>query len=398
MTKTHKLRLFLPLSVRGLSGGFFVAIVLFLSPEIYSQPSLSSKIEGLLIGSAIGDAAGGPIEFAEPLYKSWDDPNRELTQEWLDELAADFRLREYARPAEPFGVWDNQPPAGTITDDTRLKMIFYNALKSSDENLTHFDIARAMLNYPNTIPEKYREISEEWLQEINYASLWVLGDTENGLPPERLWGGIPTVMGSMALLPVAAIHPADPMAAYKHAYSLAYFDNGTGKDINAALVAGLASALGTYGNWNNVKEVIRSADPFKYNETVYVNRATTRWLDKAGDIAGRAENKPAKLYELLESELETTYWWEAWVPLTVVFSIVEFVELSGLDAEPMAMMELVLEFGHDTDSYMQVMGAFIGAIYGKEAFPLEMRDSVNAQMKAQFGQNVNDWMEILNSR
>jgi len=55
----------------------------------------------------------------------------------------------------------------------------------------------------------------------------------------------------------------------------------------------------------------------------------------------------------------------------------------------------MIEFGHDTDSYAQVMGAIIGAIYGKQVFPVEMRNTVNRQMKEQFGQNVNDWLKII---
>src|SRR5690606_15730495 len=121
---------------------------------------------------------------------------------------------------------------------------------------------------------------------------------------------------------------------------LGFFDNGTGKDINAAMVAGLSSAFGMYGSWGNAKSAMRGADPYHYNETVYVNRATTHWLDVAESIAQRADGNIANLYALLEIELETTYWWEAWVPPTVVFSIVDFIELSELDADPLAMMQI----------------------------------------------------------
>ena len=58
-------------------------------------------------------------------------------------------------------------------------------------------------------------------------------------------------------------------------------------------------------------------------------------------------------------------------------------------------MQLILEFGHDTDSYAQVMGAFMGAIHGKDIFPLQMRDTINKRMKDQFGQNIDDWMHLI---
>jgi ADP-ribosylglycohydrolase len=61
----------------------------------------------------------------------------------------------------------------------------------------------------------------------------------------------------------------------------------------------------------------------------------------------------------------------------------------------MASMQLMMEFGHDTDSYAQVMGAVMGAIYGKDVWPEEFRGTVNERMKEQFGQNVEDWMKLI---
>ena len=62
----------------------------------------------------------------------------------------------------------------------------------------------------------------------------------------------------------------------------------------------------------------------------------------------------------------------------------------------MASMELMMEFGHDTDSYAQVMGAILGAIHGRSVFPEDMIQTVNSRMKEQFGQNVDDWMVLIN--
>jgi len=58
-------------------------------------------------------------------------------------------------------------------------------------------------------------------------------------------------------------------------------------------------------------------------------------------------------------------------------------------------MQIINEFGHDTDSYAQVMGAILGAIHGKNVYPAEMRKTVNQQMKKQFGQDVNTWLKLL---
>ena len=135
---------------------------------------------------------------------------------------------------------------------------------------------------------------------------------------------------------------------------------------------------------------MRTIDPYNYNEVQYVERQLNTWLDISHDLVRRAEGNISNLFDLLEDNLQTTYWWEAWVPIVVVMTCAEIV-----DYHPLASMQLMLEFGHDTDSYAQVMGAVLGAIYGKEIWPEEMRETVNARMKEQFGQNVNDWMQLI---
>ena len=58
-------------------------------------------------------------------------------------------------------------------------------------------------------------------------------------------------------------------------------------------------------------------------------------------------------------------------------------------------MQLMMEFGHDTDSYAQVMGAVLGAIHGKDVWPIDISNTVNNRMKEQFNQNVDDWMKLI---
>ena len=112
--------------------------------------------------------------------------------------------------------------------------------------------------------------------------------------------------------------PDDPEWCYRKTYELGYFDIGVAKDINSALVAGLARALQPDGSWENMEAAMRHVDPYAYNQTLYVNRELTKWLDQAHEFAVRAEGNIARLFTILENELQTTYWWEAWVPIVVV--------------------------------------------------------------------------------
>jgi ADP-ribosylglycohydrolase len=355
-------------------------------------PSLDSSIEGMLIGSAIGDAAGGPLEFVDPPERShWSTTGQEITKEGITALGDLFRLRPYPKDAEPFAQWEAFGPEGTITDDTRFKFILFNTLEKYNGFLTRLSFAQSVMDFRSTLPEKYKDHYDEWIPEIAFATNWALGEREKAYPVERIWGGIPTMEGQMPFLPVAALHPYDPEWCYLKTYELGYFDNGIAKDINSALVAGLARALQADGSWENFEDAMRRVDPYKYSEVLYVDRQLVKWLDLSHQLVEQAGGNIAKLFLLLEEHLETTYWWEAWVPIVVVMACAEIV-----DYDPLASMQLMMEFGHDTDSYAQLMGAVMGAIHGKDIWPEEIRTTVNDRMKEQFNQNVDDWMILIN--
>lgn len=363
-------------------------VILLCSTPASSQ---DAKIRGMLLGSAIGDAAGGPVEFVQPPERTyWCTTMEPVTGEGIAELAGRFRLRAYEKSAEPFAQWEDFGPEGTITDDTRFKMILFNTLKDYKGQLSQHNFARSVMDYRHTLPDAYKDNYDEWIPEIAYATEWALGNTKNAYPPERIWGGIPTMEGQMPFLPIAALHPEDPEWCYLKTYELGYFDIGIAKDINSALVAGLARALQQDGSWENFEEAMRTVDPYKYNEVLYVDRQLIKWLDLSHRLVERSGGNISALFQLLEANLQTVYWWEAWVPVVVVMACAEIVHY-----DPLASMQLMIEFGHDTDSYAQVMGAVMGAIHGEEIWPADIRETVNRTMKEQFHQNVDDWMDLI---
>lgn len=368
-----------------------LGLILLTNYPLVSQPYNSSKIEGMLIGSAIGDAAGGPVEFVHPPNRSyWTTTTQKITPEGIETLGRMFKLRPYPKKDEPFAQWEAYGPEGTITDDTRFKMILFNTLKNYAGRLTLENFAQSVLDFRKELPARYQDNYDEWIPEIAYATRWALGYREKALPVERIWGGISTMEGQMPFLPIAALKSEDPEWCYIKTYELGYFDIGVAKDINSALVAGLARALQKDGNWENFERAMRETDPYRYNEVLYVERQLNHWLDLSHKLVDQAGGNIASLFSLLEENLNTVYWWEAWVPLVVVMSCAEIVEY-----HPLASMQIILEFGHDTDSYAQVMGAVMGAIHGKEMWPKKIRDTVDQRMKEQFGQNTTDWLVLI---
>ena len=119
----------------------------------------------MLIGSLIGDALGGPVEFAEsprvasilPDARHWKDERR-LDAKARKELTESLRLHSYEklRPeTAPYGPWVAHAPAGTLTDDSRHKIVYLRALRSllsrGGNRVQQKDVARELIKFqPHT--------------------------------------------------------------------------------------------------------------------------------------------------------------------------------------------------------------------------------------------------------
>lgn len=369
------------------------AIFLFLSSICMAQ-SFEEKIYGMLLGSAIGDAAGAPFEFFYPAQRSkWTSSKTVLTIGGIRELGLSFSLNAHFRKASSYAHWVDYAPAGTITDDTRLKFILMNTLRYHPEPNASA-LAKEILNFPQRLPHGAPALCESWLSEFSKAARWQLdmrGDS-TALPPERLWAGIPSIAGQMALLPLAALRHQDLNFTYKLAWELDFLDHGLARDMNAAVVTGLTAALQPGANWTSIEKAMRNTDPYGYGKAAYGKRALNRWLDFAHMAVERSQGSPGKLFQILERELEAVVWWESWVPVVVVFACAEIA-----DFHPLAAMQLCIEFGHDTDSYAQLMGAFMGALHGPGIFPESIQKTIVNRLKSDYQEDLMQWVTLLKS-
>ena len=392
------------------SGATASASVSVSSPA--SATARRERLRGLLLGGFIGDAVGGPIEFQAPqrVHALAQAPKRWEDGEVWDAAAAEaaagrLRLRSYAelRPEpESYAHWTPRAEAGTVTDDSRHKLVLVQALRNARAAgawpLDRATLARAYLAWPqNDCLDRhpaFRVICDDWLREWRQAARWVLGDRDRSraLPPERLWTGLPTCCGQMTLPPLAALHVGKPEAAYLHAYDLAFFDNGFGLDLNCSLVAVLAEALSLPAPatpldrrraWSRLQQVVREVDPYRYANVPWTPRPAVRWLDLALQAARAAEGRPARLFARLEREFAQTIKWEAQVPYVVAWACLELA-----DYEPLAALQLSLEWGHDTDSYASVVGAMIGALHGASIFPEALGAPVVERLKADYSEDL----------
>lgn len=386
------------------TGGALLAAGCASRGEPTEPDGLAERIRGLLLGTYLGDALGGPIEFqpadqvagiANPPKAWWDD---EVWDADARRQAAErLRLRSYRelRPRpESYAHWLPDAAPGTITDDSRHKFVLLHALREAERRHRQPDVrglAQAYLDWPQLPALRrrphYSELCADWIEEWQLGARWVLGDRDEhrALPPERMWIGLPTCCGQMTSLPLAAVHAGRPEAAYRAAYELGFFDNGFGKDLNAALVAGLAVALAIPAStpaaeaWSKIIATLRQTDPLRHGSVRWTHRSVDRWLDVAHAQVVAAQGRPARLFAGLNREFAQTTKWEAQVPFTVVFACAEFAEW-----DPLAALQLSLEWGHDSDSYAQLLGAFVGALNGPDIFPAAWRNTVTERLREDY--------------
>jgi ADP-ribosylglycohydrolase len=280
---------------------------------------------------------------------------------------------------------------------------FRNALKEKKFPVTEKDLGKAYFSWSqsNTIKTHsgYDTLVKQWLDESFKAVNWLLGNRKTGkaYPLERLWNALPTCYGQMALPPLAAVYPGAPDKAYLAAYHLAYFDNGFAKDMIGALVAGLSRALVLDPEtmtdeqlWTEVLNTIRSTDPYQYAKVPWSERAVHRWLNLVDTLVVKAEGSPARLFELLEEEFKYTTKWEAQVPFVVIFSCLKICKY-----HPLAALQLSIEWGWDHDSYAQLLGAFVGAIYGPGIFKTEWSTTVTERVHLDYDVDIKEWVQTL---
>ncbi|MSU63828.1 MAG: hypothetical protein EXS31_15750 [Pedosphaera sp.] len=378
---------------------------------------LEDRIRGLMFGTAIGDALGGPIEFQarDAVQRLPNPPKVWRDDEVLDDAgrraaAGRLMLRSYddLRPTpESYAQWNHHSAPGTITDDTRHKLVLLHALRVAEQKrrfpMGVGDLARAYLEWskrPSVAnrPE-YATLAADWLEEWQFAARWILGerDLARARPPERMWQSLPTCSGQMTLPPLAALFAGQPDRAYRAAWHLAFFDNGYGRDMNAALIAALAQALVTPVDlsnprpaWVKVLAVLRDTDPFGFARIRWTQRAVHRWLDFAHRTAKEAAGRPARMFAVFEREFAQNAKWEAQIPFAVMFGCLEMC-----DYDPMAALQLSQEWGHDTDSYAQLLGAFIGALHGPVLFRAAWRTAVAERLQADYHVDIEDECKLL---
>ena len=319
--------------------------------------ALFDRIYGGLLGMAVGDALGGPVEGLH--YLQIHQQYGRVTE-----------MLPYQKDPSEHAQFSNQP--GSYTDDTRLALIYCAAILQANGSPVRGDLAKALADYHYSHNgELERSFIEEYYLKGLYGSR------------KLIYGGQPTNGAIMSIAPVGLLHPADPKAAFELAYELSFVTDGYAKESAAIAAAAIAEAMRPGVSVEQIVQVsLETATWFRREGTLWPKTVREReWARFEGqpnqELIGAALEAaqhhdvftlPKLLYpKLLVSPVGS----EAGQTLAVAFAM-----LVAAKGDFSLAVQGAVNYGRDCDSYAAVVGAITGAMQGSKAIPAEWGEAV----------------------
>ncbi|MGW0466036.1 ADP-ribosylglycohydrolase family protein [Streptomyces sp. NPDC003027] len=201
-------------------------------------PTLDDRITGSLVGAAVGDALGGPVEGYTPeqIVERHGGRITGIVGPWN---GASWRT---ARPIAPYHKGD-----GHVTDDTLMTHALIRVYEKVRDHLDAYAVADhlvpELIGKPVWIPELEAEALP--LQRIFLAEKWIVTRLHYGHadPREAGHGNIVNCGAAMYMAPVGLVNAANPEAAYAEALDVAgAHQSSYGREAAGVFAAAVAAA------------------------------------------------------------------------------------------------------------------------------------------------------------
>ncbi|MFF0449467.1 ADP-ribosylglycohydrolase family protein [Streptomyces sp. NPDC004609] len=344
-----------------------------MTPTTHTTPALDDRICGALIGAAVGDALGGPVEGYTPEQIAERHGGRVhgIVGPWHGD---GWRT---ARPLAPYHKGD-----GHVTDDTLMTHALIRVYATVRDHLDAYAVAGHLvpdlISHPRWIPELEAEALP--LQRLFLAEKWLVTRLHYGHhdPREAGSGNIVNCGAAMYMAPVGLVNAANPAAAYAEALDIAgAHQSSYGREAAGVFAAAVAAACrpgatpatvvdtalavakdGTRAAVEAVAEVaVRYTD---FESALTPLRTAVAPFDTVGPdyrAPSLGARRPSRLHSIEE------------LPIALGMLLV-----GGGDYRRTVLGSV--NYGRDCDSIATMSGAIAGALRGEQAVPHDWAKSV----------------------
>ncbi|MYS88149.1 MULTISPECIES: ADP-ribosylglycohydrolase family protein [Streptomyces] len=209
-----------------------------MQPKPHQNATLDERITGALVGAAVGDALGGPVEGYSPqqILERHGGRVHGIVGPWHGD---DWRT---ARPLAPYHKGD-----GHVTDDTLMTHALVRVYARVRDHLDAYAIADHLVPDLMTEARWIPELETEALplHRVFLAEKWLVTRIHYGHadPREAGTGNIVNCGAAMYMAPVGLVNAANPRAAYTEALDIAgAHQSSYGREAAGVLAAAVAAA------------------------------------------------------------------------------------------------------------------------------------------------------------
>ncbi|MFB7516096.1 ADP-ribosylglycohydrolase family protein [Streptomyces sp. NPDC056144] len=331
-------------------------------------PTLDDRITGSLVGAAVGDALGGPVEGYTPqqILERHGGRVTGIVGPWNGDA---WRT---ARPIAPYHKGD-----GHVTDDTLMTHALIRVYERVRGHLDAYAVADHLVPELTTTPVWIPELEAEALplQRIFLAEKWLVARLHYGHvdPREAGTGNIVNCGAAMYMAPVGLVNAAHPAAAYAEAIDVAgAHQSSYGREAAGVFAAAVAAACAPDATPGSVVDTALSL----------AKDGTRAAIDSVAEVASRHTNFESALTPLRE----------AVAPFDSVgpdyrspsLGARRPSRLHAIEELPIALGMLLVgegdfrrtvlgavNYGRDCDSIATMAGAIVGALHGEATVPAE---------------------------